>query len=81
MDFEVSIKMLDTDRGFLNLPLVSREWKNGSSSYNCTPFPHSLLTKGKLRARKAFRLITCRGFGAFFGLGLGMKMLGVGFRA
>ena len=28
------------------LPLVSREWKNGSnSSYNCTPFPHSLLTK------------------------------------
>ena len=34
-----------------NLPLVSREWKNGSnSSYNCTPFLHSLLTKGKLRA-------------------------------
>ena len=31
-----------------NLPLVSREWKNGSnSSYNCTPFLHSLLTKGK----------------------------------
>ena len=31
------------------LPLVSREWKNGSdSSYNCTPFLHSLLTKGKL---------------------------------
>ena len=30
------------------LPLVSREWKNGSnSSYNCTPFLHSLLTKGK----------------------------------
>ena len=28
--------------------LVSREWKNGSnSSYNCTPFLHSLLTKGK----------------------------------
>ena len=27
----------------LNLPLVSREWKNGSnSSYNCTPFLHSL---------------------------------------
>ena len=25
----------------LYLPLVSREWKNGSnSSYNCTPFPH-----------------------------------------
>ena len=33
-----------------NLPLVSREWKTGSnSSYNCTPFLHSLLTKGKLR--------------------------------
>ena len=32
-----------------NLPLVSREWKNGSnSSYNCTPFLYSLLTKGKL---------------------------------
>ena len=31
-----------------HLPLVSREWKNGSnSSYNCTPFLHSLLTKGK----------------------------------
>ena len=31
-----------------NLPLVSREWKNGSnSSYNCTPFLHSLPTKGK----------------------------------
>ena len=33
------------------LPLVSREWKNGSnSSYNCTPFLHSLLTKGKTKA-------------------------------
>ena len=32
----------------LSLPLVSREWKNGSnSSYNCTPFLHALLTKGK----------------------------------
>ena len=32
----------------LVLPLVGREWKNGSnSSYNCTPFLHSLLTKGK----------------------------------
>ena len=31
------------------LPLVSREWRNGSnSSYNCTPFLHSLLTKGKI---------------------------------
>ena len=30
------------------LPLVSREWKNGSnSSYNCSPFLHSLLSKGK----------------------------------
>ena len=30
------------------LPLVSREWKNGrNSSYNCTAFLHSLLTKGK----------------------------------
>ena len=34
------------------LPLVSREWKNGSnSSYNCTPFRHSLLTKGKLNPK------------------------------
>ena len=34
----------------LDLPLVSREWKNGSnSSYNCTPFLHSLLTKGRLK--------------------------------
>ena len=34
----------------VNLPLVSREWKNGSnSSYNSTPFLHSLLTKGKCR--------------------------------
>ena len=31
-----------------SLPLVSREWKNGSNSgYNCTPFLHSLLTQGK----------------------------------
>ena len=30
------------------LPLVTKEWKNGSnSSYNCTPFLHSLLTKAK----------------------------------
>ena len=36
-----------------NLPLVSREWKNGSNSgYNCTPFLHSLLTEGKYRGRK-----------------------------
>ena len=33
----------------LILPLVRREWRNGSnSSYNCTSFLHSLLTKGKL---------------------------------
>ena len=32
------------------LPLVSREWKNGSnSSYNCTPFLHFPLTKGKIQ--------------------------------
>ena len=32
----------------INLPLGSREWRNGSNgSYNCTPFLHSLLTKGK----------------------------------
>ena len=37
--------------GTPGLPLVSWEWKNGSnSSYNCTPFLHSLLTKGKLVA-------------------------------
>ena len=35
-------------RGPKPLPLVRMEWKNGSnSSYNCTPFLHSLLTKGK----------------------------------
>ena len=35
-------------RSRLLLPLVSREWKNGSNcSDNCTPFLHSLLTKGK----------------------------------
>ena len=37
---------------FHNLPLVSREWKTGSnSSYNCTPFLQSLLTKGKRSLR------------------------------
>ena len=36
-----------------DLPLASREWKNGSnSSYNCTPFLHSLLTKGKTKVVK-----------------------------
>ena len=30
------------------IPLVSREWKNGSNcSYKCVPFLHSLLTKGR----------------------------------
>ena len=34
------------------LVLVSRKWKNGSnSSYNRTPFLHSLLTKGKFRVK------------------------------
>ena len=38
-----------------NLPLVSREWKTGSnSSYNCTPFLQSLLTKGKVEALRFF---------------------------
>ena len=50
------------------LPLVSREWKNGrNSSYTCTPFLHSLLTKGKfwgLRVR---------------GLGFGVQALDLGF--
>ena len=37
------------------LPLVSREWKNGSnSSYNCTPFLHSLLTKGKIPDKRVW---------------------------
>ena len=36
----------------LYLPLVRKEWKNGSNcSCNCTPFLHSLLTKGKYRVR------------------------------
>ena len=39
----------------LVLPLVSREWKNGSNgNYSCTPFLHSLLTKGKLCLTQAF---------------------------
>ena len=40
-----------------DLPLVSREWKNGSnSSYNCTPFLHSLLTKGKFMLTRVKRV-------------------------
>ena len=43
--------------GTLSLPLVSREWKNGSSSsFSCTPFLHSLLTKGKLGGRGLYFL-------------------------
>ena len=45
------------------LPLVSREWKNGSNScYNCTPFLHSLLTKGHdfRRHRHDITLGPCR---------------------
>ena len=39
---------IDVPTLWLFLPLESREWKNGSnSSYNCTPFLHSLLTKSK----------------------------------
>ena len=44
-----------------NLPLLSREWKNGSNSYNCTPFLHSLLTKGK--QKKIGHQRACLGFG------------------
>ena len=37
-----------------DLPLVSREWKNGSnSSHNCTPFLHFLLTKAKMKDEKS----------------------------
>ena len=44
------------------LPFVSREWKNGSnSSYDCTPFLHSLLAKGKT-ALKGSRLWEPRGW-------------------
>ena len=44
-------KLLDQNRpsveSYLGISLVGREWKNGShSSYKCTPFLHSLLTKG-----------------------------------
>ena len=53
------------------LPLVSRGWKRGSnSSYTCTPFLHSLLTKGRLRR--------CRVFGGF-STGLGSRVRGQGF--
>ena len=43
----------------LFLPLVSREWKNGSnSSYNCTPFLHSLLTKGNF-LKRGVHVVSC----------------------
>ena len=57
------------------LPLVSREWKNGSNgSYNCTPFLHSLLTKGK-----KFEPLSLRFFGESKSLGFlyGSKYLGL----
>ena len=49
------------EHAWKNLPLVSREWKNGSnSSYNCTPFLHSLLTKGK-KIHRPFHTMTVLG--------------------
>ena len=53
-----------SSRGFhpkpLNLPLVSREWKNGSNSTcYCTPFLHSLLTKGKQTLNPKLRESQC----------------------
>ena len=57
----------------VSLPLVIREWKNGgSSSYNCTPFIHSLLTKGKFRA---FRGLKIRAKGWLKGLDFGLQVL------
>ena len=45
------------------LPLVSREWRNGSnSSYNCTPFFHSLLTKGKIWRSASVEMQSALGF-------------------
>ena len=49
--------LLRTTQTSIILPLVSREWKTGSnSSYNRTPFLHSLLTKGK-QFRSFFRFL------------------------
>ncbi|CAE7286773.1 unnamed protein product [Symbiodinium sp. CCMP2592] len=47
--YEESVKVAGKMKErLLSLPLVCRVWKNGSnSSYICTPFLHSLLTKGK----------------------------------
>ena len=45
----LGLELLGAPRaGAVFLPLVRREWKTGrNSSYNCTPFLDSLLTKGK----------------------------------
>ena len=67
-----------------SLPLV-REWRNGSnSSYNCTPFLHSLLTKGKgvwgLRFGVRGLVLVCRARVCGFG-GLAVwALLSLGFR-
>ena len=62
----------------LYLPLVSREWKNDSnSSYNCTPFLHSLLTKGKYRAFSSFACIFM-GLDGPCGVYAGVNMGGLG---
>ena len=52
----------------LHLPLGSREWKNGSSSssssYNCTPFLHSLLStpssQSQMRSMPSMSRSLCR---------------------
>ena len=60
--------------GELGLPLVSREWKNGSnSSYNWTPFLHSLLAKGKLGLSASDVLGGC---GSFTVAGRGIEAVG-----
>ena len=58
--FELSSNALGAG-GIFFLSLVSREWKNGSnSSYNSTPFLHSLLTKGKSSVFCPITLIKAR---------------------
>ena len=65
----------DRNDAMHDLPLVSREWRNGSnSSYNSTPFLHSPLTKGKMRclARKLLERSALRTFRLpAYGVGLG----------
>ena len=72
---------------------MSRDWKNGSrSSYNCTPFLHSLRTKGKFRAHGVWGLgfieiswpwdlrvwgLRVWGSSRFF-VGLGFRVYGLG---